>query len=60
MIQFMVTLKDGVRTRGEILDLEELDDVAMARIEELIIDMREHVERIARVHQARRSKGLGP
>lgn len=54
MITITIAVKDGVRTRGEVLELEELDAEALARIDELVHEMRDHIERIARVRAARR------
>lgn len=51
-----IAVKDGVRTRAEVLELEELDAEALARIDELVHEMRDHIERLARVREARRAK----
>lgn len=57
MITVTIAVKDGVRTRGEVLELEDLDEEALSRIDELVLEMRDHIERLARVRAAKRTKG---
>lgn len=62
MIQFAISIDDGVQTRGGLLKLDELDAIALARVDELIHEMRDHLERLARVQAAdaaRRAKAGG-
>lgn len=56
MISFTIAVKDGARTRGEVLELEDLTPEALAHVDELILEMRDHIERIARVRAARSAK----
>lgn len=54
MIQFIIGVKDGPRTRGETLDLDPLSPEDMARVDEAILEIRGELERIARRESARR------
>ncbi len=56
MITVAFSIKDGVRTMGELLELESLDAEALARVDELVLEMRDHIERLARVRAAKRDK----
>lgn len=56
MITVAISVKDGAHTRGEILELEELGAEELARVEALVHEMRDHLERIARRMAAKRAK----
>lgn len=53
MIQVTIAIKDGVHTRGDVLELEELGPEELARVDELIHELRDHLDRIARVRAAK-------
>ena len=55
-VQVAFTVKDGPHTRGEVLDLDDLDGMALARVDEVIHEIRSHLERLARVRAARVAK----
>ncbi len=54
MITVTIAVKDGVHTRGDILELSDLAPEDLARVDELILEMRDHIDRIARVRAAKR------
>jgi hypothetical protein len=55
----MISIRDGVRTRGEILELETLGPEDLAQVDDLIHEMRDHLDRVARVRDARAKAGGG-
>lgn len=51
-----VAIESNGRTRAERLELERLDPMALARAEDLMHEMRAHLEQMARVEEARRAR----
>lgn len=56
MITFAISLKVDGRTRGDVIEVDELDPESLARIEESMHEMRDELERVARRRAAKRAR----
>jgi hypothetical protein len=59
MIQVTFAVKIGPHTRGDVLELEELDADGLARVEDLVHEMRAYLEQHARIRRAKQDKENG-